>query len=155
MSELDALDKWAGALLVQLSPKGRRAALLDIARELRRAQQTRIAAQKNPDGSAYDPRKPRVKPNGKARDKRGRVKRAAMFAKLRTTRYLKTEADATGLSIGFDGRVARVARVHQFGETDRVAPNGAQYKYPARALLGLTAEDRALIRDMLLKHLTQ
>lgn len=155
MSELDALDKWAGALLVQLSPKGRRAATTQIARELRRSQQKRIASQKNPDGSAYDARKPRSNPDGKARDKRGRLKRAAMFAKLRTTRYLKTEADAAGLAIGFDGRVARVARVHQYGETDRVAPNGVEYKYPARMLLGLTTEDRELIRDVLLNHLTK
>lgn len=155
MSDLEALDKWAGLLLAQLSPKGRRAAMMDIARELRRSQQKRIASQKNPDGSAYEARKPRLTPNGKHRDKRGRIKRAAMFAKLRTARYLKVESDATGLAIGFDGRVSRVARVHQFGETDRVAPHGVEYKYPVRVLLGLTPDERELIRDTLLKHITK
>lgn len=155
MSELDALDTWAGSLLAQLSAQGRRAAMIDIARELRRSQQKRIASQKNPDGSAYAPRKPRLKPDGALRDKRGRIKRAAMFAKLRTAHFLKTEADSAGLAVGFDGRVSRVARVHQFGEIDRVAPRGVSYKYPARALLGFTVDERELIRDMLLKHLTK
>jgi len=153
--DLSTLDKWAGAVLAQLSPKGRRVAMMDIARALRRSQQKRIASQKNPDGSAYEARKPRVTPTGKHRDKRGRIKRAAMFSKLRTTRYLKLEANSTGLAIGFDGRVSRVARVHQFGETDRVAPRGVEYKYPARALLGFTPDERELIRDMLLKHITK
>jgi phage virion morphogenesis protein len=155
MSELDVLDRWVGSLLAQLSPKGRRAAMVDVAHALRRSQQKRIAAQRNPDGSAYDPRKPRVKPGGKHRDKRGRIKRAAMFAKLRTARYLKVETNEMGLAIAFDGRVARVARVHQFGESDRVAPGGVEYKYPARILLGMTDEDRNLIRDMLLGHVTK
>ncbi|RAR53894.1 phage virion morphogenesis protein [Paraburkholderia unamae] len=155
MNELEAIDRWAGLLLEQLSPKGRRAAMLELARVLRRSQQSRIAAQRNPDGAAYDPRKPRRQPGGKLRDKRGRVRRAAMFVRLRTTKYLKTEVDSAGLAIGFDNRVSRVARVHQFGETGLVAPHGAQYKYPARVLLGFTTEDRELVRDMILKHITK
>ncbi|VVD31073.1 Phage virion morphogenesis protein (fragment) (plasmid) [Paraburkholderia dioscoreae] len=76
-----------------------------------------------------------------------------MFAKLRQARYLRAESDAAGLVIGFAGRVARVARVHQYGETDRVAKGGPMYKYPARVLLAFTSEDRAKIRNMLLAHL--
>lgn len=131
----------------------------DIARALRRSQQARIAAQRNPDGSAYDPRKARLRSaknmRNKLRDKRGRLKRSAMFVKLRTTRYMRTQSDSNGLAIGFAGRVARIARVHQFGETDRVAPGGPEYLYPARMLLGFSAEDRELIRDILLEHLAQ
>ncbi|MDR5797441.1 MULTISPECIES: phage virion morphogenesis protein [unclassified Caballeronia] len=154
--ELNLFENWLGGLLTKLDAPARRAAMRDIARELRRSQQARIAAQRNPDGSGYDARKPRLKPGGKAlRDKRGRIKRTAMFMKLRTARYLQTEVDATGLAIGFSGRVSRVARVHQFGETDRVAPGGKDYKYPARVLLGFTTEDRELIRDMILKHITK
>lgn len=155
MDELQAVEKFLSGLLGKLDPSARRAAMRDIARELRRSQQSRIASQKNPDGSGYDARKPRAKPGGKLRDKRGRIKRAAMFQKLRTARYLQTEADTMGLALGFAGRVARVARVHQFGETDRVAPHGVDYKYPARVLLGFTADERGLIRDMILKHITK
>ncbi|WP_250466116.1 MULTISPECIES: phage virion morphogenesis protein [unclassified Caballeronia] len=155
-SQLDSLETWAGALLAKLGPATRRAAMRDIARELRRSQQARIAAQRNPDGSAYEPRKPRsISDTKNLRGKRGRIKRSAMFPKLRTARYMRIEADANGLAIGFIGRVARIARVHQFGETDRVAPGGREYRYPARALLGFTHNERELIQDMLLKHLAQ
>jgi phage virion morphogenesis protein len=156
MDELQALERWAGGLLAQLTPTARRTAMLDVARELRRNQQARIASQRNPDQSAYEPRKARaVKGSKKLREKKGRIKRAAMFAKLRTARFLKIEADATGLAVGFGGRVSRLARVHQYGLTDRVAPHGVEYKYPARALLGFTEADRELIRDRLLLHLTR
>lgn len=152
--ELKALERWAGALLTQLSPAQRRKAMLDIARDLRRSQQARIASQKGPDGGAYTPRKVRAQKGGKKlRGKRGRIKRAAMFAKLRTARYMQVEATPAGLAIGFAGRVARIARIHQFGETAPVEPGGPEAHYPARVLLGFTAEERELIRDRLLNHL--
>lgn len=152
MEELNAVETWTGALLAQLTPAARRAAMHDIALELRRSQQRRIAAQQNPDGSAYEPRK--AKPVAKkAREKRGRIKRRAMFAKLRTTRWLKVEAEADGFAIGFAGRVARIARVHQFGERALVAPSGGQYRYPERQLLGFWAADRAAISNRLLLRL--
>lgn len=155
VDELSVVESLLSGLLTRLEPAGRVAAMRDIARTLRRSQQQRIASQKNPDGTAYDARKVRAKPDGRQRDKRGRVKRAAMFVKMRTGRFLKVETDATGLAIGFDGRVARLARVHQFGERSRVAPGGPEYKYPARMLLGMTEADRELIRDLLLKHITK
>lgn len=153
VDELSAVETWAGALLGQLSPAGRRTVMRDVARELRRSQQKRIAAQQNPDGSAYEPRKakPRQK---KARDKRGRIKRTAMFMKLRTARLMKVEAEADGFAVGFAGRVARIARVHQDGQQAPVAPAGPQYRYPARVLLGFTNAERTMIRDRLVAHVT-
>ncbi|CAN7192346.1 phage virion morphogenesis protein [Trinickia sp. LjRoot230] len=153
MSKLDALESWAGGLLARLAPAARRTATREIARELQRSQRARIARQRNPDASPYEKRKPRSK--NRLRDKVGRIKRAAMFAKLRQTRYLRAESDARGLAVGFARRVARVARVHQFGEIDRVAKSGPDYKYPARVLLGFTDADREKIRDILLKHLAR
>ncbi|MEM5451893.1 phage virion morphogenesis protein [Paraburkholderia guartelaensis] len=153
MDELSALESWAGALLSQLAPAARRTVTREIARELQRSQRARIAQQRNPDGTAYDKRKPRPKKH--LRDKAGRIKRAAMFAKLRQARYMRADSDAAGLVIGFAGRVARVARVHQYGESDRVAKGGPMYKYPARVLLGFSDADRDMIRDLVLKHLTK
>ncbi|PTB19543.1 phage virion morphogenesis protein [Trinickia symbiotica] len=153
MDNLSAVEQWAGALLAKLSPAGRRAAMRDIARELRRSQQTRIAAQKNTDGTAYEPRK--IKSGGKKlRDKRGRVKRTAMFTKLRMARWMTIEADDRQLAVGFSGRVARVARVHQLGEKAPVAPGGPGYRYPVRLVLGLTDAEREMVRDRLLKYMT-
>jgi phage virion morphogenesis protein len=153
MDELSAIEAWAGGLLSKLEAPARRTVLRDIARELQRSQRDRIAKQLNPDGSAYDARKPRPKKH--LRDKAGRIKRAAMFARLRQARYLRAESDSNGAAIGFAGRIARVARVHQLGLSDRVAPGGPEYKYPARVLLGFTDADRELIRDLLLKHLAK
>ncbi|NRO99369.1 phage virion morphogenesis protein [Paraburkholderia sp. NMBU_R16] len=154
VDDLSAFDAWAGALLAQLSPAGRRAAMRDIARELRRSQQARIAAQKNPDGVGYKPRK--IKPGGtKLRSKRGRIKRTAMFMKLRMARWMTIEASERQLAVGFSGRVARVARVHQFGEKGPVAPGGPEYPYPVRMLLGSTDREREMIREKLLGHLME
>lgn len=156
MDDLSAVEAWAGALLVQLQPAARRQATADIARELRRSQQARIAAQRNADGSAYDARKPRLfLKNKKLREKQGRIKRKAMFAKLRTARYLKIENDGNGLAVGFSGRVAMIARVHQEGQTAEVKRGGRSYKYPVRQLLGFTQEDREMIRDKLLAHIVK
>lgn len=55
--ELEVLEEWAGALLAKLEPGERRKLLGQVARDLRRNQQSRIEAQKAPDGTAYAPRK--------------------------------------------------------------------------------------------------
>lgn len=155
MDDLTALEEWAGALLSQMDPAARRKVAVDVGRELRRSQQKRIAEQKNPDGTAYDPRKPRmVLRNARLREKDGRIKRRAkMFMKLRLARFLKVETDSSGLAIGFAGRAARLARVHQDGETSEVERGGASYRYPVRQLLGFTDAEREMIRDKLLEHL--
>lgn len=148
MDDLTAIEEWAETLLAKLSPGARRAAAVDIGRELRRRQKDRIGAQLNPDGSAFAPRKPRI------RGKQGRIKRRAMFAKLRTAKYLKLETDSNGLALGFSGRAARLALVHQQGGSGEVAP-GRSYQYPVRQLLGFTESDREMIRDKLLEHVTR
>lgn len=153
MNELSAIEGWAGALLARLSPAARRTATRDIARELRRSQQARIAAQKNPDGTTYEPRKIRSRKN-RPRDKRGRVKRTAMFARLRNSRWALIEGTATELAVGFAGRVARLARVHHFGKKSVVAPGGPKYQYPARMLLGMTKIEREMVRNRLFKSVT-
>ncbi|MEK6383108.1 MAG: phage virion morphogenesis protein [Paraburkholderia tropica] len=63
------------------------------------------------------------------------------------------EAKADGLALGFAGRVARIARVHQLGELASGAPCGPNVQYPARRLLGFTDVD--LIRHRPLHHITQ
>lgn len=148
MSELSAVKAWAGALLARHSPAGKRKATRDLARELRRSQQARIAAQKNPDGSGYEPRK-RRSDGGCLQGKRGRVKRPAMFAKLRNSRWMLIEGNGRELTIGFAGRVARLACAHQFSEKSRIEPGGPKYRYPACVLRGLTDIQRDMVRDRL------
>ncbi|GAB0915639.1 phage virion morphogenesis protein [Escherichia coli] len=117
-----------------------------LAQELRRTQQQNIRMQRNPDGSSYEPR--RVT----ARSKKGRIKRQ-MFAKLRTTKYLRTAASADSASVQFEGKVQRIARVHHYGLRDRVSPKGGVIKYPSRKLLGLNEHTENEVRDLLLKYL--
>ncbi|MCQ4302671.1 phage virion morphogenesis protein [Stutzerimonas frequens] len=146
---LRALEDWAGALLAKLEPGARRQLNQQIGRELRRSQQQRVAAQRNPDGSAFAPRKPR-----QLRAKRGRIKRQ-MFTKLRQAKHLKLQGTPDAIAIGFMGRVARIARVHQYGLRDRPERGQADVQYERRELLGFTPADLELIRDQLLEHLTR
>lgn len=147
--DLRALEDWAGALLAKLEPGARRQLNQQIGRELRRSQQQRVAAQRNPDGTAYAPRKPR-----KLRSKQGRIKRQ-MFSKLRQARHLKLRSTADAIAVSFMGRVARIARVHQYGLRDRPERGQAEVQYERRELLGFTDADLELIRDQLLQHLTR
>ena len=145
---LHALEDWAGSLLARLQPTARRQLLNRLARELRRSQQQRIQAQRNPDGSPYQRRKPKPK----LRARQGGIKRQ-MFTKLRLARHLKFTASDTALVVGFSGRASRIAEVHQSGKADRPAPGQAAVAYPARVLLGLSPAELDRIRDALLEHL--
>ncbi len=149
--DLHTLEAWAGALLAKLQPAQRRAINHKVAIDLRRSQAQRIKAQQGPDGTAYPARK-RCK---EFKGKQGRIKRqkAAMFNKIRKAKYLKMQADAGQLSIGFMAKVAHVARVHHEGLEDKVSKKGPKYTYPARPLLGFSVADRTLIRESLLRHL--
>lgn len=135
-------------LLAALGPAERLKLARDIAADLRGRQQRRIAAQLNPDGTPFEPRKPRL------RAKAGRIRRS-LFAKLRTTRYLRTEATAEGAVIQIAGRAARIARVHQYGLTDRVGKGGPEYRYPERRILGIADADRDAIADLIIEHLSR
>lgn len=149
--DLNALEQWAGALLAKLLPAQRRVIHRKVAQDLRRSQTQRIAAQQAPDGTTYAKRKERKDLRGK----QGRIKRqkTAMFSKIRTQAHLKIRPEADQIAVGFFGRVARIARVHQEGLSDKVTRNGPQYQYPARPLLGFSQADRELIRESLLRHI--
>lgn len=144
MDDLQRVDDWLAALLANLEPAARNRMMRQLAQELRRSQQQNIRLQRNPDGTTFEAR--RVT----ARSKKGRIKRQ-MFAKLRTTKYLKTAATADSASVQFDGKVQRIARVHHYGLRDRVRRNGPEARYPARRLLGINDVIEELTRDTLLR----
>lgn len=148
-NNLEALETWAAVLLERLEPGERSKLARSIGQELRRSQQKRVMAQENPDGSKFAPRKHR-----NLRGKQGRVKRKlAMFKKLRTASYLKARGDSNTVTVGFTGRIARIARVHQYGLKDRAERGAPDVRYEKRELLGLTGGELDLIRDALLEHL--
>jgi phage virion morphogenesis protein len=146
--DLHALEHWVEPLLQRLSNAQRRKLTRSLAVGLRRRQADRIKAQRNPDGTPFEKRKPR-----KA-DKRGRIKKsAAMFNTLRQLRHMQTSSDANSAAVGFTGRSATIARTHQEGQLARVAPGGPLYHYPMRKLLGFTNDDREWLLQQLQRHL--
>lgn len=149
-NDLEALETWAAVLLDRLEPGERGKLARSIGQELRHSQQKRVMAQENPDGSKFAPRKQR-----NLRGKQGRVRRKlAMFKKLRTASYLKVRGDSNAVSVGFTGRVARIARVHQYGLNDRAERGAPDVRYEQREILGVASYDLDLIRNMLLNQLT-
>lgn len=155
MSDLKALEDWVAPLIERLSDRERRQLAATIARDLRRQQVANIRAQRDPDGSAWEPRKQ------PARNQRGQIRSQAqarkagmdMFAKLRTPAKLKAKGTPTEAVVGFVGMAQRIARVHHFGLQDQVSQGGPMYRYPARELLGVTDGQVERVREMLLRHL--
>ncbi|WP_313619090.1 phage virion morphogenesis protein, partial [Pantoea septica] len=113
MAELHEVDAWLDSLLAQLEPSARKRMLREVARDVRRIEQANITAQRAPDGTAWEPRR------ATARTKPGRIRRK-MFAKLKTTKYLKAQASADQAEIAFAPAVQKLARVHHYGLRDRV-----------------------------------
>lgn len=149
MSELSPIEAFAADLIAGLEPSARKELARQIAGKLRTSQQKRISAQQNPDGSGFASRKPQL------RGKKGKIKRD-MFAKLRTAKYLKATGTAEAAIITFTNDVQRIARVHQLGLRDKVSrKTNAEALYPARQLLGLTADDEALVMELCTDHLAR
>ncbi|EDV4482225.1 phage virion morphogenesis protein [Salmonella enterica] len=147
MSELNPFENRLAALIAALSPAGRRNLSAEIAKTLRQQQQQRIKAQRAPDGTPYEERRPQT-----IRGKKGRVKRE-MFAKLRTSRYMKARGDESAAAVEFTGKVQRIARVHQYGLRDKPGQNSQAVLYPVRPLLGFSESDRQIIETTIIHHL--
>ena len=61
---------------------------------------------------------------------------------------------SSGVTVGYSGVAARIARVHQFGERDQVAP-GIFTDYPVRELLGISQADERLIYNTVLGRIAE
>lgn len=143
---LDPVEARLAALIDSLSPASRAGLARTIAAQLKRTQAARIAAQRNPDGSAFEPRKPQLR-------HRKKDLRAPMFKKLRTATWLKSTGNADGAIVRFAREVERIARVHQLGLRDRINPKtNLEADYPARELLGLTPLEETLLDTLITTH---
>ncbi|SMB82421.1 phage virion morphogenesis (putative tail completion) protein [Pasteurella testudinis DSM 23072] len=140
------LEQRFGALLSRFSVAERRKLLRSVAQKVAANQRQRIGAQKNPDGSAYIPRR-------KQKNK-GRIKRNAMFVKLKSSRFLKHKATGDSAEMGFNGQAGYIANVHQYGLTapvDKRKPH--KVRYEQRELLGFSDQDRQLIEELIIDQL--
>lgn len=151
MATVEEVQAKLTALINNLSPQARRQLARNIGQALRKNQQARIARQENPDGTAFEPRKPR-KEFGK---KKGRIKRKAMFAKLRTARYLKIQSNANEVSVGFNGSSEMIAKVHQYGLMSSPSKTkDFKVRYAQRELLGFSQSDLDIIEDLVIEQLS-
>lgn len=151
MSTVEEVQAKLTALINNLSPQSRRQLARNIGQALRKNQQARIARQENPDGTAFEPRKPR-KEFGK---KKGRIKRKAMFAKLRTARYFKIQSNANEVSVGFNGSSSMIAKVHQYGLISSPSKTkDFKVRYAQRELLGFSQSDLDIIEDLVIEQLS-
>ncbi|WFF38040.1 phage virion morphogenesis protein [Moraxella nasibovis] len=118
-----------------------------LAQKVRNNQKKRITAQQNVDGSAYTPKKPQ-------RKRRGQRVRKKMMNTIKQARHMKIEQSSEGFAIGYVGRMAQVAEVHQYGLTARInAKRGTSAAYPVRELLGISDEDKQIIDEAVLDYL--
>lgn len=151
MATVEEVQAKLTALINNLSPQARRQLARNIGQALRKNQQARIARQENPDGTAFEPRKPR-KEFGK---KKGRIKRKAMFAKLGTARYFKIQSNANEVSVGFNGSSAMIAKVHQYGLMSSPSKTkDFKVRYAQRELLGFSQSDLDIIEDLVIEQLS-
>ena len=151
MATVEEVQAKLNALINNLSPQSRRQLARNIGQSLRKNQQARIARQENPDGTAFEPRKTR-KEFGK---KKGRIKRKAMFAKLRTARYFKIQSNANEVSVGFNGSSAMIAKVHQYGLMSSPSKTkDFKVRYAQRELLGFSQSDLDIIEDLVIEQLS-
>lgn len=151
MSTVEEVQAKLTALINNLSPQARRQLARNIGQALRKNQQARIARQENPDGTAFEPRKPR-KEFGK---KKGRIKRKAMFAKLRTAKHLKIKSNANEVSIGFTSSSAAIAKIHQYGLMSSPSKTkDFKVRYAQRELLGFSQSDLDIIEDLVIEQLS-
>ncbi|MHA6312390.1 phage virion morphogenesis protein [Pantoea sp. S-LA4] len=147
MSELQLVNDRLEALISSLSAPARKEMARSIARKLRASQQQNIKRQQAPDGTPFKPRKAQP-----VRSKKGRIKRE-IFAKLRTAKYMKTQASPNEAVIEFAGNVQRMARVHHYGLRDRPSRKGKEVQYEARPLFGLNDDDINMIEQVIVDAL--
>lgn len=149
MNDFKPFDDKLAALIAALSPTARRKMAADIAKTLRTRQQRRIKTQKAPDGTPYAARKRQP-----VKAKKGRVKRE-MFAKLRTSRFMKATAGNDAAVVEFTGKVQRMVNVHQYGLKDKPGRNSKPVQYDARPLIGFDQESVQLIENAILMRLSK
>jgi len=146
MSELQLVNDRLEALISSLSAPARKEMARSIAKKLRASQQQNIKRQQAPDGTPFKARKTQP-----VRSKKGRIKRE-MFAKLRTAKYMKTQASPNEAVIEFAGNVQRMARVHHYGLRDRPSRKGKEVQYEARPLFGVSKKDFDMVQEVILNH---
>jgi phage virion morphogenesis protein len=117
MNDLAPIEQLCRDLLLRTAAPERARLMRSIAREIRKSQSDRIAAQRDPDGAAFAPRRPKLD-RGR---KKGRLRQQKMFRKICMAKSLKAGGNADEAWVGFGGRASLIASIHQDGLADAPA----------------------------------
>ncbi|MBB5985304.1 phage virion morphogenesis protein [Sphingobium lignivorans] len=90
---------------------------------------------------------------GAGRIRRPTIRQRAMFRRIRRSGVMLANASDQEAWVGFAGRVAAVARIHQLGLFDKPSANAAEIRYAMRELLGFSAQDRAMVLEATIDHI--
>ena len=77
-----------------------------------------------------------------------------MFAKLRTSRFMKATAGNDAAVVEFTGKVQRMVNVHHYGLKDKPGRNSAPVQYDARPLIGFNDDDRQVVEEIIISKLS-
>ncbi len=149
MNDFAPIEQLCRDLLLRTAPPERAQLMRSIGREIRKSQSDRVAAQRDPEGTAFAPRRP--KPD--RGPKKGKLRQQKMFRKLRMAKSLKAGGNSDEVWVGFAGRASRIASIHQAGLSDAPAPGQPKVRYARRVLLGLTETEHRRVLDLILDHL--
>lgn len=145
MDAIAGLNHWLDQLALQLEPGQRRDLMRRLAQGLRTRFRDRIKQQRDPDGHRYIPRK---------RDQVGNIKRqGAMFQRIGAR--IKTDYSADHAAVGFGGRDATVARVHQDGGMARPSRLSSPVRYSRRELVGFSDDDTRWLQQQISDYLVK
>lgn len=143
MDAIVGLNHWLDQIALRLEPGQRRELMRRLAQGLRVRHRDRIKQQRDPDGYRFIPRK---------RNQIGRIKRqGALFQNI--GKQLKTEYSSDHAAVGFGGRTAFVAKVHQEGENIKPSKYAKTTQYPIRKLVGFSKDDENWIQAEIQKFL--
>lgn len=149
MNDVAPIEQLCRDLLLRTAAPERARLMRLIGREIRKRQSDRIAAQRDPEGAAFTPRRP--KPD-RGR-KKGKLRQQKMFSKLRMAKSLKAGGNGNEIWVGFGGRASQIANIHQNGLSDAPALGQPKVRYSRRILLGLTETERKRIVDLIIADL--
>lgn len=145
MDPVFGLNHWLDQIALRLEPAQRRELMRRLAQGLRTRFRDRIKQQRDPDGYRYIPRK---------RDQIGNIRRQGnLFQRIGS--QIKTEYTADHAAIGFGGRTAMIARIHQDGRTAKPTRYANPTRYPRRELVGFSGDDIQWVQQQVSDYLAQ
>ncbi|WP_019517268.1 phage virion morphogenesis protein [Sphingomonas sp. Mn802worker] len=147
MNDFAPIEQLCRDLLLRVGAAERSKLMRAIGREIRKSQSDRIGRQQQPDGSSFAPHRPK-----KPRAGEGRLRQQKMFRKIRMAKSLRNGGNGDEVWIGFGGRAARIAAIHQLGLSDAPARGQPKVRYTRRVLLGLTDAEREHVLDLIIEH---